>query len=88
MQKYINKDAQEKRRKDAKKSALISSISMFVIGSLLITLRFYYDIDGIGGLFLLFCGVTNIMSIIPLGILLKTRLKEIEGGEEDVAAQY
>ena len=88
MQKYINKDAQEKRRKDAKKSALISSISMFVIGSLLITLSFYYDIDGIGGLFLLFCGVTNIMSIIPLGILLKTRLKEIEGGEEDVAAQY
>ena len=84
----INEKAQEKRRKDAKQSALISSLFLFATGILIIGLRFYYNLDGIGGFFLLICGILNILSIIPIGILLKTRLKEIEGGEEDVATQY
>ena len=88
MQRNINEAAQEKRRKDAKTSALISISYLLLIGGLLIGLRFYYKTDGIGGFFLLLCGTINILSIIPVGILLKSRLKEIEGGEEDVATQY
>lgn len=88
MQRNINEAAQEKRRKDAKTSAVISILYLLLIGGLMIGLRFYYKIDGIGGFFLLLCGAINILSTIPVGILLKSRLKEIEGGEEDVATQY
>ena len=88
MQNNINEIAQAKRRKDAKRSALISSIYLLLIGGLLIGLRFYYNLDGIGGFFLFICGSLNLLSIIPIGFLLKLRLKEIEGGEEDVATQY
>ncbi len=88
MQRNINEAAQEKRRKEAKRSAIISTLYLLLIGGLLIGLRFYYHISGIGGFFLLLCGILNVLSIIPIGILLKSRLKEIEGGEEDVATQY
>ena len=88
MQRNINEAAQAKRRKDAKKSAIISIIYLLIVGGLMIGLRFYYKIDGLGGFFLLLCGTINILSTIPVGILLKSRLKEIEGGEEDVATQY
>ena len=88
MQRNINESAQKKRRKDAKNSAAFSILYLLLIGSLLIGLRFYYKVEGIGGFLLLLFGILNILSTIPVGILLKTRLKEIEGGEEDVATQY
>ena len=37
---------------------------------------------------MLIAGLLELGMIVPVWILLKTRLKEIEGGEEDVAAQY
>jgi len=37
---------------------------------------------------MLIVGLLELGMIIPVWILLKTRLKEIEGGEEDAAAQY
>ena len=37
---------------------------------------------------MLIAGLLELGMIIPVWILLKTRLKEIEGGEEDAAAQY
>ncbi len=88
MQRNINEEAQNKRRKEAKRSAVISIIYILLVSALLIGLRFYYNIDGIGGFILLLIAILDLLSIIPIGILLKTRLKEIEGGEEDVATQY
>ena len=37
---------------------------------------------------MLIAGLLELGMIVPVWILLKTRLKEIEGGEEDAAAQY
>ena len=88
MQRNINEDAQNKRRKEAKRSAVISIIYILLVSALLIGLRFYYHIEGIWGFILLLIAILDLLSIIPIGILLKTRLKEIEGGEEDVATQY
>lgn len=54
-------------------------------------LLYLYQHDGITG----FWGVVVLISVlldlgmcIPIWILLKERIKEIEGGEEDAAAQY
>ena len=54
-------------------------------------LLYLYHRDGITG----FWGVVVLISVlldlgmcIPIWILLKERIKEIEGGEEDAAAQY
>jgi len=88
MQKNINEEAQRKRKKDAWLSAWISSVMMFLPSLLMLLLRWYYQIDGFWGAILLIMAVWEIAMIIPVWILLKKRLKEIEGGEEDAAAQY
>lgn len=88
MQKNINSTAQKKRRKDAFQSTIISSIFFLLNAALLIGLRYFYQIKGFWGAVLLILAILESGMLIPIWILLKTRLKEIEGGEEDVAAQY
>lgn len=88
MQKNINEEAQRKRKKDAWQSAWFSSVMMLLPSLLMLLLRWYYQIDGFWGAVLLIIAVLEIAMIIPVWILLKKRLKEIEGGEEDAAAQY
>ncbi len=84
----INEEAQKKRRKDAIQSAITSSLLMLVSGSLLLFLRSHYEVQGIGRALLLIFALLDLGMILPVWILLKKRLQEIEGGEEDVAAQY
>ena len=83
-----NEDAQQKRRKDAWHSAFISSIMLLLSGSIMLVLRWYYQMDNFWGAVLLIFSVLELGMIVPVWILLKTRLKEIEGGEEDEATQY
>ena len=88
MQNNTNEAAQRKRQKDAWHSAIISSFIMLASGIVMLMLRFHYRIDGFWGAVLLILSVLELGMIIPVWILLKTRLKEIEGGEEDAPAQY
>ena len=88
MQNSINEAAQEKRRKDAWQSASVSSLMLLLSGLLMLGLRWYYGMDGFWGAVLLILSRLDLGMIVPVWILLKTRLKEIEGGEEDAAAQY
>lgn len=88
MPRSIDEAAQQKRRKDAWHSAIISSIMLIVSGAVMLILRWYYQMDNFWGAVLLIFSVLELGMIIPVWILLKTRLKEIEGGEEDAAAQY
>ncbi len=88
MPKNINQAAQQKRRKDAWHSAFLSSIMLLLSGGVMLILRQYYQIDNFWGAVLLIIFVLELGMIIPIWILLKTRLNEIEGGEEDAAAQY
>ena len=88
MPKSIDEAAQRKRRKEAWHSAIASSIILFVSGTVMLTLRWYYQVEDFWGAVLLIFSVLELGMIVPVWILLKTRLKEIEGGEEDAATQY
>lgn len=88
MQRNINEEAQKDRRRDAWKSAIIATVWMLLSASMLLLLRHYYVPEGFWSAVMLIAGLLELGMIIPVWILLKTRLKEIEGGEEDAAAQY
>ena len=84
----INEETQRKRRKDAIHSAVSSTVMLLVSAVLILLCRWYFQIVNLLGAVLLLLSVLDLGTIIPIWILLKTRLKEIEGGEEDAAAQY
>ena len=88
MQESINDKAQKERKKAAIRGALISSFWMLLSAVALLGIRWYYGVDGFIGWILLLLGVIELGMIAAVGVLLKQRLREIEGGEEDVAAQY
>ena len=88
MQRNINEEAQKDCRHDAWKSAIIATVWMLLSASMLLLLRHYYVPEGFWSAVMLIAGLLELGMIIPVWILLKTRLKEIEGGEEDAAAQY
>lgn len=79
---------QAQRRKDAWRSVILTTLLRLVLAALLLGLRWYHRMDGLGGTVMLLAALLELGSILPVWILLKTRLKEIEGGEEDAAAQY
>ena len=88
MQRNINEEAQKDRRYDAWKSAIIATVWMLLSASMLLLLRHYYVPEGFWSAVMLIAGLLELGMIVPVWILLKTRLKEIEGGEEDAATQY
>ena len=83
-----NGEAQKQRRRDAWKSAIIATVWMLLSASMVLLLRHFYVPEGVWSAVMLIAGLLELGMIIPVWILLKTRLKEIEGGEEDAAAQY
>jgi len=83
-----NTEAQQKRKKDARRSAVTATAVRLAGAVLLIWLWRHHGGGMISSVLLLGIATYNLGSVIPVWILLKTRLKEIEGGEEDAAAQY
>ena len=88
MRKNIDEHAQKERRSGAWMSAWIASGIFAFSGSLLLLLRWLYPIEGFGNALVLIIALLNFGMIVPVWILLKVRLKEIEGGEEDAATEY
>ena len=88
MRRNIDEAAQEKRRREAWHSAWMASGWMLLTGILILLLRSHFQIRGLGGFLMLCTAIINFGGIAPVWILLKTRLKEIEGGEEDAATEY
>ena len=86
MQRSIDENAQRKRRKDAFQSAAVSTLLLVLSAGVLLFQR--SQTEGFWSAVLLILSVLELGMVIPVWILLKTRLKEIEGGEEDAAAQY
>ena len=87
-QRNTDEDAQLRRRKDAIHSAVVSSLMMFLPAALILLLLRHYELGGFWGAVLRILSVLELGAIVPVWILLKSRLKEIEGGEEDAAAEY
>ena len=81
-------DRQAQRRKEAWQSAWAATLLCLLTALLLLGLRWYHQVAGLGGTLLALLALLDLGSIVPVWILLKTRLREIQGGEEDAAAQY
>lgn len=79
--------AQKKRR--AIQGALIGgTIQVLCAGLLLWGWRMSAADGGFVPILFLVLGVADLLTLIPTGVVLRQRLKEIEGGEEDEASQY
>lgn len=81
-------DAQAARRKEALQGAVSATVFRLLMAAVLVWLRMGMPLEGIASKVLLIVLVLELGSILPVWINFKTRLKEIEGGEEDAAAQY
>ena len=88
MPKSTDSPAQRRRKKDALKSALVSSGWMGLSGVALLVLSSVFVETPLVRAILAIVSLLELGMIIPIWILCKTRLKEIEGGEEDAASQY
>ena len=88
MPKSTDSPAQRRRKKDALKSALVSSGWMGLSGVALLVLSSVFVETPLVRAILAIVSLLELGMIIPIWILYKTRLKEIEGGEEDAAGQY
>ena len=76
------------RRKSALRGASTATLTQLAAAALLWWLRRGLDPSGLGAKLLLAAILLELGTIVPIWISLKNRLGEIEGGEEDAAAQY
>jgi len=83
-----NTEAQARRRKNAVWGAVSSTLLRVLAAFVLLWLRAGLDPAGIASKLLVLLIVFEVGTILPIWINLKTRLREIQGGEEDAAAQY
>ena len=81
-------DRKAQRRKSAVQSAVLFTVIHLVAAGILLWARAGHDPASFLAKFTLVLTGLELVSVIPLWFSLKARLKEIEGGEEDAAAQY
>ena len=80
--------SQARRRKNAILGAASSTLLRLTVTAVLLWLRTSLDPAGFTAKLLLVVIVLDLGSVPLIWVSLKTRLKEIQGGEEDAAAQY
>ena len=83
----LNTDRRSSRRKSAIRSAVVNTLLRLVAAAALLWCRRTVDSAFISVL-LVVIALLNLGTIVPIWICLHTRLKEIEGEEEDAAAEY
>ncbi len=83
-----NTKSQAARRKNAVLGAVSSTLMRLTFAVLTLWLRSSVDPSGLAAKLFLILIVFDLGSIPLIWVSLKTRLKEIQGGEEDAAAQY
>ena len=88
MRKSTDSPAQRKRIKDAVYSALVASVMLTASAALMLYVRAAFLQGGLGSFLVRMLALLDLGMLIPVWILLKKRIKEIQGGEEDAAAQY
>ena len=81
-------NAQAQRRREATWSAVVSTVMRLLMAAVLLWLRWGRDGGSFLSKLLVVVLVLELGSIVPIWINLKKRLEEIQGGEEDAAAQY
>ena len=76
------------RRKSAIQSAVLFTVMHLVAAGILLWVRAGHDPASFVAKFTLVLTGLELIGVVPVWFSLKARLKEIEGGEEDAAAQY
>lgn len=76
------------RRQEAVHSAAAATVLMALPALALLGLRSFMRIGGLPGAALLILALLGLGAIVPVWVALYARIKEIEGGEENDAAQY
>ena len=82
-----NTERQALRRKSAIQSAVFSTVVQLTATALLFWAHRNTD-SAVVSMVLLVISLIDLGAVVPVWILLHIRLKEIQGGEEDAAAQY
>lgn len=82
------KNIKEQKIKDARRSALLYTLLCALSALMLLYLRQRHGLHGLVGAIMLLSALLDFGLIAPIWISFKERLKEIEGGEEDAAAEY
>ena len=75
------------RRKTALRGAVSATVLRLIAAAVLLWCRREVDSAALS-VFLLAIALMNQGTIVPVWISFRMRLKEIEGGEEDAAAEY
>ncbi len=83
-----NTDSRRRKKKAALLGAVLHTAVHALIGVLLLDVRHTFGIGGLPGAVLAIFALLDWGTIIPIWITFNQRIKEIEGGEEDAAAQY
>ena len=84
----IDPTAQSKRRREAWLSILAATGILILTGSVFLALGCCLSVPVWVQIILVLIGLFDLGTLIPVWKLLKIRLLEIEGGEEDAASQY
>ena len=82
-----NTDRQSSRRKTALWGAVSGTVLRLFAAAVLLWCRREVDSAALS-VVLLVIALINLGTVVPIWISFRTRLKEIEGGEEDAAAEY
>ena len=77
-----------KRRREALRGALTATVVQILTAAVLLWVRLQGDVPGFVALLLLVLAIIDLGAIVPIWINFRARLKEIQGGEEDAAAEY
>lgn len=77
-----------KRRREALRGALTATVVQMLTAAVLLWVRLQGDVPGFVALLLLVLAIIDLGAIVPIWINFRARLKEIQGGEEDAAAEY
>lgn len=81
-------ERRKKRRKSAIQGAVVITVLHLVAAAILFWVRAGHDPASFLAKFTLVLAGFELIGVVPVWVSLKARLKEIEGGEEDAAAQY
>ena len=82
------KNTKDPKKRDALKGACFYTLLCLAAPGLMLYLRRRYCLEGFLSALLLIVSLLDLGLIAPVWISFKERIKEIEGGEEDAAAEY
>ena len=82
------KNTNPPKKRDALKGACFYTLLCLAAPGMLLYLRRRYFPEGFLSALLLIVSLLDLGLIVPIWISFKERIKEIEGGEEDAAAEY